>query len=68
MDQDKFSRLDELAAPNGYVAPSTKEDLGYLAYFRQGCKRYSIVFSEADQDERDFVIRMAEKGYYPKQA
>ena len=68
MAQDKFSRLDELAAPADYVAPSTEEDLGYLSYFRQVCKRYNIVFSEADQDERDFVIRMAEKGYYPKRA
>lgn len=68
MTQDKFSHLDELAAPAGYVAPSTEEDLGYLAYFRQVCKRYNILFSEADQDERDFVIRMAEKGYYPKRA
>ena len=68
MAQDKFSRLDDLAAPADYVAPSTEEDLGYLAYFRQVCKRYNIVFSEADSDERDFVIRMAEKGYYPKRA
>ena len=68
MAQDKFSRLDELTAPTNYVAPSTSEDLGYLVYFRQVCKRYNIVFSEADPDERDFVIRMAEKGYYPKRA
>ena len=66
--QDKFSRLDELAAPTSYVAPSTEEELGYLAYFRQVCKRYNIVFADADSDERDFVIRMAEKGYYPKRA
>ena len=42
--------------------------MGYLAYFRQVCKRYNIVFADADSDERDFVIRMAEKGYYPKRA
>ena len=68
MLQDKFSHLDELAAPADYVAPLTEEELGYQSYFRQVCKRYNIVFSEADQDERDFVIRMAEKGCYPKRA
>lgn len=68
MAQDKFSRLDELAAPTGYVAPSTEEELVYLTYFRQVCKRYNIVFADADPDERNFVIRMAEKGYYPKRA
>lgn len=68
MQQGKFSRLDDLAAPAGYVAPSTEEDIGFLTYFRQVCKRYNITFSTADPDERDFVIRMAEKGYYPKRA
>lgn len=68
MQKDKFSRLDEIAAPNSYAAPSTEEDIGYLTYFRQVCKRYNISFSTAYPDEREFVIRMAEKGYYPKRA
>ena len=46
---------------DGYVAPSTREDLAYIAYFRQACKWYNIDFASADQDERDFVIRRAEK-------
>ena len=61
MLEEKYLRLDDLAAPDGYVAPSTSEDFAYIAYFRQTCKRYNIDFDSADQDERDFVIRMAEK-------
>ena len=60
MSEEKYLRLDDLAAPDGYVAPSTSEDFAYIAYFRQTCKRYNIDFDSADQDERDFVIRMAE--------
>lgn len=63
MLEEKYLRLDDLATPDGYVAPSTNEDLAYIAYFRQACKRYNIDFTIADQDERDFVIRMAEKNF-----
>ena len=66
--QEQVSRLDELAAPTSYVAPSTEEELGYLAYFRQVCKRYNIVFADADSDERDFSQSEWPKGYYPKRA
>ena len=58
--EEEYLKLDELAAPDGYVAPSTSEDLAYIAYFRQTCNRYNIDFASADQDERDFVIRMAQ--------
>lgn len=68
MIQEQFLRLDDLAAPNGYTAPSTSEDLAYIAYFRQMCKRYNIDFSSADQDEQDFILRMTEKSFYPKRA
>ena len=51
-----------------FYAPSTNEDLAYIAYFRQACKRYNIDFASADQDERDFVIRMAEKNFAQKRA
>lgn len=68
MPDKKYLRLDDLAAPDGYVAPSTNEDLAYIAYFRQACKRYNIDFASADQDERDFVIRMAEKNFAQKRA
>lgn len=63
MLDEKYLKLDELAAPDGYFAPSTSEDLAYIAYFRQTCKRYNIDFAIANQDERDFVIRMAEKNF-----
>ena len=61
MLEEKYLRLDDLAAPDGYVAPSTIEDLAYITYFRQTCRRYNINFAIAD--ERDFVIRMAEKNF-----
>ena len=60
MLDEKYLKLDDLAEPDGYAAPSTNEDLAYIAYFRQACKRYNIDFVSANQDERDFVIRMAE--------
>ena len=41
----------------------TIDDLAYIAYFRQTCKRYNIDFASADQDERDFVVCMAEKDF-----
>ena len=69
MLEEKYLKLDDLAAPDGYVAaPSTSEDLAYIAHFRQACKRYNINFASADQDERDFVIRMAEKNFARKRA
>ena len=68
MLQEKFTRLDDLAGPSGYVVPSTAEDLAYVIHFRQICQRYNIDFAKADQDEREFVLRMAEKSFYPKRA
>ena len=56
-----FTELDRLASPNGYVAIPTAEDSAYTNHFIQVCRRYNIDFSKADSDERDFVIRMAEK-------
>lgn len=64
----KFLSLDDLAAPNAYAVPPTEENLAYIIHFRQICKRYNINFAEADTDEQEFVIRMAEKSFYPKQA
>lgn len=65
---DKYCELDRIAAPDHYVAMATPEDLAYLSFFRDTCKRYNIDFVNADHDERDFVIRMAEKGFYKKRA
>ena len=68
MLEDKYLRLDDLASPDRYAAPSTSEELAYIAYFRQTCKRYNIDFASADQDERDFVIRMAERKFSQRRA
>lgn len=38
MADNRFSRLDELGAPNNYVTPPTEQDLAYTAYFREVCK------------------------------
>ena len=37
MLQEKYAKLDDLAAPNCYVAPPTSEDLSYVVHFRQIC-------------------------------
>lgn len=66
--QEKFLKLDDLAAPDGYTVPSTSDDLAYIAHFRQTCKRYNIDFASADPDERDFVIHMTEKNFTQKWA
>lgn len=68
MLQEKYAKLDEVAAPNSYVALPASEDLSYVIHFRQICKRYNIDFSTADPDERDFVMRMAEKSFMSKRA
>ncbi len=68
MADNGFNRLDELGAPNSYVTPPTEQDLAYTAYFREVCKRYNIDFAAADADEREFVMRMASKGFFPKRA
>lgn len=66
--QNNYYKLDEVAAPNSYVAIPSDEDLAYITHFRQVCKRYKIDFAQADEDERDFVIRMAEKSFGQKRA
>lgn len=43
MLQEKFTRLDDLAGPNGYAAPPTSEDLAYVIHFRRICRRYNIM-------------------------
>ena len=68
MPQEKFSQLDDLAAPAGYAAPPTRDDLAYVIHVRQICRRYQIDFARADQDEREFVVRMAEKTFCAKHA
>ena len=68
MKNNDYMNLDKVAAPNNYVAIPSEEDLAYVVHFRQICKRYHIDFSMADDDERNFVIRMAEKSFNQKRA
>lgn len=68
MLHEKFAKLDDLAAPTGYAALPTDDDLAYVVHFRQVCQRYQINFAKADQDEREFVMRMAEKTFFAKRA
>lgn len=68
MLQNSIFRLDDLAAPNNYVAPPSMDDLAYVVHFRKVCSRYNINFAKADEDERNFVIRMAEKSFIQKRA
>ena len=68
MQYNRYASLDDIAAPNRYAAIPSDEDLDYAVHFRQVCRRYQIDFAQADADERDFVIRMAEKGFYQKRA
>lgn len=65
---EKYAKLDDLAGPDSYVVSPSETDLAYILHFRQVCNRYNIDFAKADQDERDFVIRMAEKGFYARRA
>lgn len=68
MQNHRYLELDTLAAPDGYVARPTKDDLAYVVHFRKICQRYQIDFSKADADERDFVVHMAEKTFLQKRA
>lgn len=68
MLNEKYTELDDMAAPDHYAVPPTAEDLDYVVRFRNVCKRYNIDFSSADADERDFVMRMTEKLFFPKRA
>ena len=56
MLEEKYLRLDDLAAPDGYVAPSTNEDLAYIAYFRQACKRCQRQSEIVRKRRRNFVV------------
>ena len=59
--KSNYFELDEVAVPNSYVAIPSEEDLAYITHFRQVCKRHQIDFARAYEDEREFVINMAEK-------
>ena len=66
MLSENYAKLDDLAGPDSFVTPPSQTDLAYVLHFQKICKRYNIDFATADEDERDFVIRMAEKSFYRK--
>ena len=63
MLSENYAKLDDLAGPDSFVTPPSQTDLAYILHFQKICKRYNIDFATADEDERDFVIRMAEKSF-----
>ena len=68
MLSEKYAKLDDLAGPDSFVTPPSQTDLAYILHFQKTCNRYNIDFATADEDERDFVIRMAEKSFYAMRA
>ena len=68
MLSEKYAKLDDLAGPDSFVTPPNQTDLAYILHFQKTCNRYNIDFATADEDERDFVIRMAEKSFYAMRA
>ena len=64
MLSENYAKLDDLAGTDSFVTPPSQTDLAYILHFQKICKRYNIDFATADEDERDFVIRMAEKSFY----
>ena len=61
MLSENYAKLDDLAGPDSFVTPPSQTDLAYILHFQKICKRYNIDFATADEDERDFVIRMAKE-------
>ena len=52
----EYLELDDLAAPNNYVARPTEEDIEWVKRFVKTCRQYNIDFSKASREEREFVI------------
>ena len=65
---EKYAKLDDLAGPDSYVTAPSQTDLDYIIQFQQTCKCYHIDFATVDEDERDFVVHMAEKNFFAKRA
>ena len=55
MLSENYAKLDDLAGPDSFVTPPSQTDLAYILHFQ-------------NEDERDFVIRMAEKSFYSMRA
>ena len=57
----EYLELDDLAAPNNYVARPTEEDIEWVKRFVKTCRQYNIDFSKASREEREFVIEIVNK-------
>ncbi len=68
MLSEEYAKLDDLAGPDSFVTPPNQTDLAYILHFQKTCSRYNIDFATADEDGRDFVIRMVEKSFYAMRA
>ena len=68
MLSEKYAKLDDLAGPDSFVTPPSQTDVAYILHFQKNCNRYNIDFATADEDEQDFVIRMAEKSFFAMRA
>ena len=65
MLSEKYAKLDD---PDSFVTPPSQTDVAYILHFQKTCSRYNIDFATADEDEQDFVIRMAEKSFFAMRA
>lgn len=61
-------QIETHGAEHGWVAPLTKEDCDFVAYFRSVFKRYNIIPSKATNLEYEFVTKVAENEFYSRQA
>ncbi len=71
MNEEKREALLQIethGAEHGWVAPLTKEDCDFVAYFRSVFKRYNIIPSKATDLEYEFVTKVAENEFYSRQA
>ena len=68
MLSENYAKLDDLAGPDSFVTTPSQTDLAYILHIQKICKRYNIDCATADEEERDFVIRMTEKSSYSMRA
>ena len=43
MLSEKYTKLNDLAGPDSYVAVSSQDDLAYILHFQKTCKRYQLI-------------------------
>lgn len=61
-------QIEAHGAEHGWVAPLTKENCDFVAYFRSVFKRYNIIPPKATDLEYEFVTKVAENEFYSRQA